>query len=73
MRITLDLQENILKEVYAYYNTKTKTEAINNALSDWVRIQRKQALLDLRGNVDIDDLTELQKKQEIGELNIFNV
>lgn len=71
MRTTLDLQENLLDEVYTFFKTKTKTEAVNMALFDWIRMKRKQALLDLRGNLDIDDFTEILKQKEIGELKQY--
>jgi Arc/MetJ family transcription regulator len=71
LRTTIDLQDNVINEVYAFFNTKTKTEAVNRALLDWVRMKRKQALLDLRGKVDIEDFTEILKQQEIGELKKY--
>ncbi|MBM2815068.1 MAG: Antitoxin of type system, VapB [Ignavibacteria bacterium] len=68
MRTTLNIQDGIIEDILLYYNAKTKTEAVNKALIDWVNYTRKNKLLSLRGQVEVDDNTELLKLKEIEEM-----
>ena len=69
MRTTINLNDNIVKELIVLYNAKTKTDAVNKALSELIKNKKKQNLLDLRGKIDFyDNLNELNML-DIQEMN----
>lgn len=67
MRTTLNINDNILSEVMKYTGTANRSEAIRIALADFLKRQRKNKLLALRGKVNIEDnwkrLRELEKTE----------
>jgi NADH:ubiquinone oxidoreductase subunit E len=54
MRATLNIPEELITEVQQLSGQKSKTKAIVTVMEDYVRRQRMQALLDLRGKVQIE-------------------
>lgn len=61
MRTTVNVQDDVAKDLFAYAPGRTKTAAINHALAEWVRLQRIRELRSLRGKLDIaDDLADLR-------------
>ena len=66
MRTTLELDGGIFLDLMRFTNAKTKTEAANLALSDWVRGKRLEKLRSLRGKIaregDLDQLRALEIK-----------
>jgi hypothetical protein len=68
MRTTLDIKDSLIKELMVYYDAKTKTEAVNNALLNWINYLKKQKLLSLRGKIDIVDNLEDLKRKELKRL-----
>ncbi len=69
MRTTINIQDGIIDDIVRYYHSKTKTEAVNRALSEWVNIMKKNSLLSLRGQVDFEDNLDKIKQKEIEDLN----
>ena len=64
MRTTIDIKDALIKELMVYYEAKTKTEAVNRALLNWINYLKKQKLLSLRGKIDIiDNLNDLKRKE----------
>ena len=72
MRITATINDNVVMEVKELTGARTKTEAVNMALSEWIRLKKLSRIKELRGKIKIfsnhDELKALEIK-EIGELN----
>ena len=61
MRTTLNVDDDVFQELMAITRAKTKTEAVRVALTEYVRLKRKEGLLALRGQLEIaDDWRELR-------------
>lgn len=54
MRATLNIPDELIAEVQQISGQKSKTKAIIMVMEEYVRRQKMQALLDLRGKVQID-------------------
>jgi len=68
MRTTINIDDEIINEIFTHYQSKTKTEAINRALNDLIILIKKKKLIALRGNVDIVDNIEILKHKELEEI-----
>ena len=53
MRTTLNIRDDVLKEIRDLFETRTRTEAVNRALDDYVRLKRLEKLKSLRGKLPI--------------------
>ena len=53
MRTTLAIKEDLLDEVKALSGSKTKKEAVEKALEEFVRRRRSKRLIDLEGKVEL--------------------
>ncbi len=66
MRTTLTINEDLLDEAKALSGAKTKKEAIERALKDFIRRKKSMKLLDLEGKIElsysVEDLLERRKK-----------
>ena len=63
MRTTLNVDDDVFQELMAITRAKTKTEAVRVALTEYVRLKRKEGLLGLRGRLAIaDDWRELRAR-----------
>ncbi len=73
MRITATINDNVVMEVKELTGARTKTEAVNLALSEWIRLKKLSLIKELRGKIKIssdhDELESLEIK-EIEELNV---
>jgi Arc/MetJ family transcription regulator len=67
MRTTLDIPEDLLRDVSAILKTKTRNEAVRIALSDFVRRRRRELLLSLRGKIDVVDVSCELEEAELDE------
>jgi metal-responsive CopG/Arc/MetJ family transcriptional regulator len=67
MRTTLDLPERLLRDVTAICKTKKRNEAVRLALSDFVRRNRRRALLAMRGQLDIEDVSRDLERAEMDD------
>ena len=52
-RITISIEESLLKDLLEITKQKKKSRAINIACKEFVRLKQKENLLYLRGNVDL--------------------
>jgi len=55
MRTTLVLDAETLPELMEITGAKSKSEAVRQALEEFIRIKRTEELLSLRGRFDIED------------------
>lgn len=73
MRTTLNIDDQVFTNLMQVTNARTKTEAIRIALSDYVRLKRKEQLIALRGKLEIEDnwqalrSLKVQESEEAGQ------
>jgi Arc/MetJ family transcription regulator len=53
MRTTLALNEHLLEEVKTLSGAKTKKEAVEKAMTEFIQRRRSKKLLDLEGKVEL--------------------
>jgi Arc/MetJ family transcription regulator len=64
MRTTLATKEKLLEEVKSLSGAKTKKEAVEKALEDYIKRRRSKKLIDLEGKVDLQfTVEELVKRR----------
>ena len=62
MRTTLAIREELLEEVKAISGARTKKEAVEKALEEFVNRRKAKRLIDLEGKVELSfDLNEFVK------------
>jgi Arc/MetJ family transcription regulator len=79
MRTTVTLDENLVRELVKFSNTKTKTAAVALAVKEQIRRAKLKKLAGFLGTVDVDekaikesnkaDMRRAQWLEEIGEEN----
>ena len=67
MRTTITIDDAIFTDLMRLSHAKTRTEAINRALTEWVRRKRIEKLKSLRGKLDIAGDLEALRRLEIDE------
>jgi len=68
MRATLNITDDLIAQVQKLSGEKTKTKAIITAMGYYVKEKKIKMLLELRGKIKIDDVTEELEKAEIMEM-----
>jgi len=68
MRATLNIPDDLIAQVQKLSGEKTKTKAIITAMGYYVKEKKIKMLLELRGKIKIDDVTEELEKAEIMEM-----
>jgi Arc/MetJ family transcription regulator len=64
VRTTLNLDENLLKEVMTITGAKTKTQAIHLAMAEFIRQRRLEGLKTLSGKIHLNlDWRELEEQE----------
>lgn len=64
MRTTLAINEGLLDEVKALSGSRTKKEAVEKALEEFIRRRRVRKLIDLEGKVELSfTLEEFLKRR----------
>jgi hypothetical protein len=68
MRTTLDLDETLVKELLAVTRARTKTEAIHQAIYEFLRRKKLEGLKALSGKIHLDldwrEMEELELKAQ---------
>jgi Arc/MetJ family transcription regulator len=65
MRSTVNIDDDVAKDLMRLTRGKTKTAAINLAVADWVRLKRLQEIRSLRGKLEVaDDLARLRAQEK---------
>ena len=66
MRTTLAIKEELLDEVKALSGAKTKKEAVEKALEEFIKRRKAKKLIDLEGKIELSftlkELIERRKK-----------
>lgn len=67
MRTTLEIPEEVMKELLTVTEIKKKSEAVRVALEEFIRLRKLERLLELSGNIEIEDVTKELERAEINE------
>jgi Arc/MetJ family transcription regulator len=67
MRTTITVEDGVIEKLMKYTKSKTRTEAVNRALTDWVRHLKIEKLRSLRGKLYMEDNWEKLRSMEIQE------
>jgi len=67
MRTTINIKEDIVKQVIAITGAKNKSQAINQVLEAFVREKRTQKLLDLKGKLNLEENWQKLREMELDE------
>lgn len=65
MRATLNIPDELIKEVQRFSGKKSKTGAIVTVMEDYVRRRRMEELLALKGKLDIDYDWQQEEEKEL--------
>jgi Arc/MetJ family transcription regulator len=65
MRTTINVDDALLENVMLLTHAESRAEAIRIALQEYIRLQRKQEVLALRGKLDIEDNWQALRDMEI--------
>lgn len=68
MRATLNIPDDLLSEVQKITGEKSKTKAITTAMREFIRQKRIQELIELRGKIHIEDVTDELENLELNEM-----
>lgn len=64
MRTTLNIDDCLFQDVLSITKAKTKTEAVRTALTEYLRMKRKEKVLAMRGRLHINaDWRELRERE----------
>lgn len=64
MRTTIDIPEELLKEVMKITGATTKSQAIKLALEEKIAITKRKRLINMKGSIDLDlDLDVLRDRK----------
>jgi Arc/MetJ family transcription regulator len=66
MRTTLTIKEELLDEVKALSGSKTKKEAVEKALEEFIKRRKAKKLIDLEGKIELSFTLEefLEKRKK---------
>ena len=67
MRTTLNIDDNLFTILMNLTRAKTKTEAVRSALVDYIKLKKKDYLLDSRGQLSIEDVSEKLRLLEMNK------
>lgn len=67
MRTTINVPDSVLAELMRLTGTRTRTEAVTRALSEWARRRKLDRLLALRGKLTFDGDLEALRALELSE------
>lgn len=67
MRTTLNIDDHLFQDLLIVTRAKTKTEAVRTALTEYLRMKRKEKVLAMRGKMDIRDDWQELRQREIAE------
>jgi len=54
MHTNIDIDQDLLREAVELGHCKTKKEAVNEALTEYVRWRKQQRIIELFGTIDFD-------------------
>jgi Arc/MetJ family transcription regulator len=69
VRITISIDDKVMKELVLLTAAKNKTEAINIAIRDFLQRKAKTSLLKMRGKLHLENNWKKLREAEIHESN----
>jgi Arc/MetJ family transcription regulator len=72
MRTTLNIDDFLFQDLMRITRAKTKTEAVRTALTEYLRMKRKEKVLNMRGKLNINDDWQKLRQQEMTESEEYN-
>jgi len=67
VRTTITVEDDVIEKLMKYTHSKTRTEAVNRALADWVQHLKIEKLRALKGKLYMEDNWEQLRSMEIQE------
>ena len=68
MRTTLNISDSVIAETQVLYDSKNRSNAVEQALKDAIRYKKLQKLFSLKGKIAFDEeYLEEQRRAEINE------
>ena len=67
MRTTINIKDEVIKQVVEYTGAKNMSQAVNEVLEMFVREKRKQKLFGLKGKLRLEDNWQKLREMEIDE------
>ncbi len=67
MRTTINIKDEIIKQIVEYTGAKNMSQAVNEVLETFVREKRKQKLFELKGKLKLEDNWQKLREMEIDE------
>jgi Arc/MetJ family transcription regulator len=67
MRTTINIKDEVIKQVVEYTGAKNMSQAVNEVLEMFVREKRKQRLFGLKGKLNLEDNWQKLREMEIDE------
>jgi len=67
MRTTLNIDDYLFHDLLNVTKAKTKTEAVRVAVTEYLRMKRKEKVLAMRGKLDIHDDWQKLRQSELSE------
>jgi Arc/MetJ family transcription regulator len=67
VRTTLDIDEHLIDEAVRLSGERTKAATVEAALREYVRLRRKEALLELPGRILLEENWSELREAELGE------
>ena len=67
MRTTLNIEDGLFADLMRLTQAPTKTQAVRDALKEYIRLRRKEELLALRGRLEIEDNWHQLRESELEE------
>jgi len=67
MRTTLDIPERLISDLLKVLKLSKKNEAVRIAIDDFVRRKKRENLLNLKGGIDIEDMSKKIREAERDE------
>ncbi len=69
MLITLNIDDLLFQDLMSITRAKTKTEAVRTALTEYLRMKRKEKVLNMRGKLSINDEWQELRQQDVRHLS----
>jgi Arc/MetJ family transcription regulator len=67
MRTTINVEDDIFEELMRFTDARTKTEAVNRAIAEWVRHKRLLLFRARRGKIAWEGKLEEMRALEVAE------
>jgi len=67
MRTTINIQDALMEELLARSKAETKTQAVQVAITDYLKRKAADDLIALSGNIHIDSDWEADEERELNE------